>query len=107
MKTKALLISIASIVTLQARTERDCDRDWDWYERQEAEDNAKKRHKEAQQQRDWEEHDRKMEDYRRQSEAKKAREAAERAAAENARQLEKIQQKLEELEGGKPWSPKR
>ena len=100
MKTKALLILIASIVTLQARTDKDCDREW--LDQIEAERNAAKRHKEAQQQRDWDEHDRKMEDYRRQDAAKKEQDAADRAAAENARQLRDIQEKLERLERNKP-----
>lgn len=105
MKIKLFLIFIASIVTLQARTYKDCDREW--LDQIQAEQNAAKRHKEAQQQRDWDEHARMIENMERQREAKKAQDAADRAAAENARQLKKIQQKLEELEGGKPWSPKR
>jgi len=99
VKTKALLILIASIVTLQARTERDCDRDW--YERIEAEDNAERRHKEAQQERGYQEQQEWINRLQRESAAKKAQQAAERAAAENARQLKDIQEKLEQLERNK------
>lgn len=102
MKTKLFLILIASIVTLQARTERDCDRDWEWYERIEAEDNAKRRHKEAQQERGYQEQQQWIERVQRESAAKKAQQAADRAAAENARQLRDIQEKLERLERNKP-----
>ena len=100
MKTKLFLILIASIVTLQARTDKDCDRDW--YDRQEAERNAERRHKEAQQERGYREQQEWIDRYQRESAAKKAQDAADRAASENARQLKEIQQKLEQLERNKP-----
>lgn len=105
MKTKLILILTASIVTLKARTNKSFDADW--YERQNAEINAERRHKEDKQEREYKEQQQWIDKYQRESTAKKAQETAGREAAENARRLEKIQQKLEELEGGKPWSPKR
>lgn len=100
MKTKALLILIASIVTLQARTDKDCDREW--LDQIEAERNAERRHKEAQQERGYQEQQEWINRLQRESAAKKAQQAADRAAAENARQLRDIQEKLERLERNKP-----
>jgi ATPase subunit of ABC transporter with duplicated ATPase domains len=100
MKTKALLILTASIVTLQARTERDYD--LDWYGRQNAERNAQRRHEEDQRERGYQEQQEWINRIQRDSAAKKAQQAADRAAAENARQLRDIQEKLERLERNKP-----
>jgi hypothetical protein len=100
MKTKALLILTASIMTLQARTERDCDRDW--FERYDQERNAQRRHEEAQRERGYQEQQEWINRIQRDSAAKKAQQAADRAAAENARQLRDIQEKLERIERNKP-----
>ena len=100
MNTKALLILTASIVTLHASTERDCD--LDWYERQNAERNAKRRHEETQRERGYQEQQEWIDRIQRDSAAKKAQQAADRAAADQARQLRDIQEKLERLERNKP-----